>query len=264
MARNQVCSTTITRTLTGVATGLLKFRCPVAGQIVRVKVWVGSAPAGGTALFDVNINGTSIWDADQSQRITIPDAGTNHARTGLTSAVVVDDEISVDFDGFTGTASGVGTFFQVVIDIEEDGASATDAELSGGGLSGVQMPIAAVQGNNYNTVEWDTPTRDDGSYYDGGIFSPVIPSDSWYVISIGLVAHSVQVGKWTVAVTANGIEIMTVLVYPLAADDTFTINITRSVYLETGDQVLVSIVQAGTPDINVDVASGTFFTITPA
>lgn len=94
---------------------ILRFRSNVTGFIDRVEVWVGTGPAGGTALFDVNKNGTSIWAGDQSQRITIPDAGTNHSRDALGIAVTRGDLISVDFDGFTGTANLVGAPVEIMI-----------------------------------------------------------------------------------------------------------------------------------------------------
>jgi hypothetical protein len=129
MARNQIAVFIVQQSYIAPATGIFRFPATATGQIVRVRVKVDNGPAGGTALFDVNVGGTSIWDADQSQRITIPDGGTDHERTGLTAAVTKDDEVTVDFDGFTGTADSVGDSVMLIVEIAETGALATDAQL---------------------------------------------------------------------------------------------------------------------------------------
>jgi hypothetical protein len=223
------------------------------------------APSGGTALFDVNINGTSIWDGDQSQRITIPDGGTNHQRTGLTAGVAVDDEITLDFDGFTGGATGIGSFIQVLIDIEETGASATDAELGGGATAGAYLPIEAEgdQGNAYNTIEWDTPLVDDGGFYDGGTFSITVPADGWYNVSFNLLMHSTEAGKIQVDVSIDGNLAARYQQMPLAGDETFSIQGSVNYFMLEGHEVLMGITQAGTPGFAVDVL-GTFLSIVPA
>jgi hypothetical protein len=211
------------------------------------------------------VNGTSIWNADQSQRITIPDGGTDHERTGLTAAVTKDQQISVDFDGFTGTATGIGTFLQIVIEIEETGASATDAELGGGGLSGVYLPIEAEvdQGNAYATTEWDTPVRDDGGYYNISNASPVIPADGWYTISLGLIIHSTEAGKIQVDVTVDGSLVMRLQALPLAGDETFSMSGSVSTYALETNAVFVTITQSGTPGFAVEVI-GTYLSVVPA
>ncbi len=128
MARNQVATGKIKRTLVTPFSDLAVFLAPVTGQITRVHVEVSSAPVGGTALFDVHINGTTIWPT-QSNRVTIPDGGTEHERTGLTAAITKDDVVTLDFDGFTGSADSIGTYILLTIEMEETGATASDSEL---------------------------------------------------------------------------------------------------------------------------------------
>lgn len=111
--------TRIASNYTGASSNIFRFRLPCNTVKLHVKVWVGTGPSGGTALFDVNIAGTSIWNADQSQRITIPDGGTSHERINVTVSGTKGQEVTVDFDGFTGAATSIGGAVEIFIDVVE-------------------------------------------------------------------------------------------------------------------------------------------------
>jgi hypothetical protein len=129
MARSQIAVNVITQNFTAATPAIFTCPSPVAGQIVRAYVKCDSGPVGGTAIFDVNVNGTSIWDSDPSQRLIIADGGHAATKTGLTAAVAQNDTLTADFDGFTGSAVSVGMNVTLVIEIAETGATATDAQL---------------------------------------------------------------------------------------------------------------------------------------
>jgi hypothetical protein len=93
--------------------GKARVRMPVAGRIVGVTASVLSAPAGSSAIFDVNKNGTSIYGT-QANRPTIA-AGAVSATAGAASVLsfAAGDVITVDVDQIgSGTA---GTGFTVAI-----------------------------------------------------------------------------------------------------------------------------------------------------
>jgi hypothetical protein len=130
MARNQCIVAKVPRTLTGALAGIVHVPAPVSGNIVRAYVKVPVAPSGGTAIFDVNVAGTSIWAGDPTQRLIITDGNTTDENTaGLPVAVTKYDQITIDFDGFTGTADSIGTYVLLIVEIEETGATSTDATL---------------------------------------------------------------------------------------------------------------------------------------
>lgn len=94
-------------------TGKARVRMPVAGHIVGVTVSVLSAPAGSSAIFDVNKNGTTIFGT-QANRPTVAAGGVS-ATAGAASvkAFAAGDVITVDVDQIgSGTA---GTGFTVAI-----------------------------------------------------------------------------------------------------------------------------------------------------
>lgn len=100
--------------------GIFKFRAPATGAIVRIKIWTGDVMSSGTAIFDLNINGVTVFTT-QSNRVIIPDDGDNAVRNSgdmdITS-ITKDDIITVDFDGFTGSETSTG-LIDLVIEMSE-------------------------------------------------------------------------------------------------------------------------------------------------
>ncbi len=100
--------------------GIFKFRAPATGAFVRIKIWTSDVMSGGTAKFDLNKNGTTVF-TDQSDRPEIPDDGDNSARIAADmdiTSITKDDIITVDFDGFTGSETSTGTI-DIVIEMSE-------------------------------------------------------------------------------------------------------------------------------------------------
>lgn len=94
-------------------TGKARIRMPFAGQITAVTASVLSAPAGSSAIFDVNKNGTTIFGT-QANRPTVAAGGVS-ATAGAHSVktFAAGDVITVDVDQIgSGTA---GTGFTVAI-----------------------------------------------------------------------------------------------------------------------------------------------------
>lgn len=143
-ARPHVAETRISQTYTVATNNIFRFRIPAATVLMDVRVQVGTGPSGGTALFDLDIEGTSIWDADPAQRITIPDAGTEHERTGVVVVGADGDEVAIHFEGFTGAATSVGGPVEITVKMYETGATATDAELRDCATHTGILPIASI------------------------------------------------------------------------------------------------------------------------
>jgi hypothetical protein len=171
-ARSQIIVVVKEETYSVAALGIVRIPdWAVAGQIVRVRVKSDQAMSGGDAVFDVNINGTSIWNADPTQRVKIVNGQTVGQVTGLTAAVAVGDTITFDFDNFTGTATEVGDDLTVTIEIAETGATATDAQLRDRAThTGTQLAASisdlaeAVSDGVANTIEYGSGLE--GSFDD--------------------------------------------------------------------------------------------------
>jgi hypothetical protein len=98
---------------------------PCDGKIVKVTGAVVSAPAGSSAILDVNIGGTTIFTT-QANRPTVA-AGATSATTGVAQVVEFSagDVITVDVDQVgSGTA---GTGFMVAIAYEDKDSASTHA-----------------------------------------------------------------------------------------------------------------------------------------
>ncbi len=247
---------TIERTLSGATSNILRFRAPAAGTITRVKVWVGTAPAGGTALFDVNINGTSIWNADQTQRITIPDAGTSHERTGLSNAIAKDDLIAVDFDGFTGSATGIGTFVQITIEM----ATALAVRVK-------RTAVQSISNNSATIVNWDSEDRDDGGFHDNSTNNTrlTVPTggEGWYLI-IGKAYWANNATATRVAqIRKNGTTMIDSEVKTAVANSALesVSKVSTLAYLVATDYVEMSVYQDSGGNLNLTVATneGSYF-----
>lgn len=266
MARNQNLCLKVPRTLVSPSAGIVDFPCPIAGTIVRARVQCEVAPDGGTALFDLNVNGVSIWAGDQTQRVAIADGQTSNARTP-SAAVAVDDVLTLDFDGLTGTATGIGTYIRVTISIEETGASASDSELGGGGgAQGIRMNIAGSQRNNYATTDWDIPIVDEGSWYDEDAMTPILPDAGWYAATLNLRLRSTVSDRMQIVLSGGSSDVCASLPYPPATtSEVFNVTLTALFRVAEEDLpfvISVIIGQFGTPDFVVETASyGTNFTV---
>jgi hypothetical protein len=111
----------LSRTFTSSQSNIVRVLAPVTGNLVRAFVRSDTAMDGGSALFDVNKNGTTIF-GDPDDRLKILDTENNGDAASLAIAVTqYTDVITVDLDGFTGTAAAVGGKLTLVLEFEESG-----------------------------------------------------------------------------------------------------------------------------------------------
>lgn len=120
MARPHVAQKVYETTKTATA-GLFKFFAPVAGTIKGFRVKADTGPTGSAANFDLNKNGSSVLGSPLQIA-----SGQNTGSVALNVAVAQYDEITVDLDS---TPNAIGADLDIQVEIEETGASATDAEL---------------------------------------------------------------------------------------------------------------------------------------
>lgn len=97
---------TIPGTLT-TGVGQTRFVMPLGGRIINVLATVGTSPSGGSAIFDLNKNGTSIFST-QANRPTIT-TGTNIDNASIPDSVTftVGDYFTVDVDAANSAADAV-------------------------------------------------------------------------------------------------------------------------------------------------------------
>ena len=89
---------------------------PYAGTIVKVIANVNTAPVGASIIADVNLNGTSIWNTTQANRVSISASATSGSQTSFdTTAISENDVITVDVDQVGSTTAGQDLTVMVVI-----------------------------------------------------------------------------------------------------------------------------------------------------
>lgn len=89
---------------------------PTTGRIVDVRAVVGTAPTGSTAIYDVNINGTTAFTT-QANRPTIAASATASSTT-LPDVVNLSagDVLTVDIDQVGSTVAGADLIVQVTVE----------------------------------------------------------------------------------------------------------------------------------------------------
>ncbi len=85
-----------------------KIVLPFDVSFVRVDAIAQTGPVGAALLFDINLNGTTIWST-QANRITIADGKTTGSGTTFnTTTAVAGDVLSIDVDQIGSTTPGTG------------------------------------------------------------------------------------------------------------------------------------------------------------
>lgn len=81
---------------------------PAVTTIDRVTAIAKVAPVGSSLIFDINVNGTSIWDTTSANRIAIPSGSTAVAAQTVfdTTALAVDDRLTIDIDQIGSSTPG--------------------------------------------------------------------------------------------------------------------------------------------------------------
>jgi hypothetical protein len=73
------------------------------------KCWIAAktGPTDADLICDINLNGTSIWNSNQGNRITIPDGSTTGTQTNFDTTVVsAGDQLTIDIDQIGATIAG--------------------------------------------------------------------------------------------------------------------------------------------------------------
>ena len=89
---------------------------PTAGTITKAWINAVTSPTGAALIFDININGTSIWKFHQANRIQLKasDADGKANQTAFdTTAFVAGDVITLDCDQIGSTVAGAGITIQL-------------------------------------------------------------------------------------------------------------------------------------------------------
>lgn len=90
-------------------TQTLSVQLPVikASTITRAFAYSNTGPTGADLIFDINKNGTSIWNSTQSNRVKIVAGGTSGSQTSFdTTTLAQDDILSIDVDQIGSTIAG--------------------------------------------------------------------------------------------------------------------------------------------------------------
>ena len=78
-----------------------------AGTITKTLLHCGTGPTGADIICDIHLNGTSIWDTTQANRVTITAGNTSASQTSFDTTVVAEgDEIRLDIDQIGSTLPG--------------------------------------------------------------------------------------------------------------------------------------------------------------
>lgn len=78
-----------------------------ASEITRVFAYANTAPTGANLIFDVNKNGTSIWNSTQANRIKILAGAQSGSQTSFdTTTLALDDILTIDVDQIGSTIAG--------------------------------------------------------------------------------------------------------------------------------------------------------------
>jgi hypothetical protein len=80
---------------------------PFAATIVKAQAYAQTGPTGADLIFDINLNGTSIWGATPANRLEIEDAAQYGIQTAFDSTAVVEgDLLTIDIDQVGSTTAG--------------------------------------------------------------------------------------------------------------------------------------------------------------
>lgn len=86
------------------------------GIISKAYVTAKTGPVGSNLIFDINLNGTSIWNSNQNNRISIADGQTYGAQTSFdTTAVSAGDLLSIDVDQVGSVTPGQEVTVQLLL-----------------------------------------------------------------------------------------------------------------------------------------------------
>lgn len=80
---------------------------PISYTIEKVYAAVKTAPSGASLIIDINNNGTSIWNSNQGNRLTVVAGNTTATQTAFdTTALIEADQLTLDIDQVGSTTAG--------------------------------------------------------------------------------------------------------------------------------------------------------------
>ena len=78
-----------------------------AQTITKAYAYTKTAPTGADLIIDINLNGTSIWNTTQANRLTIAAAATSGTQTSFDSTTLAEsDVLTVDIDQVGSSVAG--------------------------------------------------------------------------------------------------------------------------------------------------------------
>lgn len=89
---------------------------PYPGKITKAVARGKTAPQGASFIVDINLNGTSIWNTNQANRLRLADNDVDGEQTSFdTTAVVAGDILSIDVDQVGSTTEGQDITIQLTM-----------------------------------------------------------------------------------------------------------------------------------------------------
>ncbi len=188
----------VTGLLATARAGIARMLAPETTTLERVYLKSDTIPAGGNAIFDVNINGTSIWDADQTQRPKILDGDSDGDKTAIAAAVTENDVITIDFDGFSGGTPTVGSKLIIVIEFAESSGGGSDS-----GMLAYLSNSQSIPNNAETQILLDTADSNDG-LYSATDQTAVVPAKGYYIVAGMVTFASNATGKRSAIIAVQG------------------------------------------------------------
>ncbi len=82
-------------------------QAPYAGKIIKAWAIAKTGPTGADLIFDINLNGTSIWASTQANRVKIVATATTGTQTSFdTTTFAAGDQFTIDIDQIGSTIAG--------------------------------------------------------------------------------------------------------------------------------------------------------------
>jgi hypothetical protein len=131
---------------------------PYAGNVVRATAYAKVAPTGAALIFDVNVEGTSIWSATQANRVQIA-AAANEAtpQTSFDNPDFAQDEnVTIDIDQVGSSEPGEDITVQlwIVPDFDYYGDPDTNGTFRVGMVAGEWCIQKRIAGTYATRQKW--------------------------------------------------------------------------------------------------------------
>lgn len=89
------------------------------GNILNVRAYAKTAPVGADLIFDINLNGTSIWDTTQANRVTIAAGANEGTQTSFDYPKFVSGDVfTFDVDQVGSGTAGANITVEMEVEID--------------------------------------------------------------------------------------------------------------------------------------------------